>query len=723
MSILILINRRNIIMNVLNLSRRNFLKSTAVVTGGFVLGFHLPSNLMAQFDETANSVAINAWLHIGTDETITVLVANSEMGQGVYTSLPMLVAEELEADWQQIKIQDAPVDDVYKNPAIGAQITCGSTSVRSRWDALRQAGAAAREMLIQVAANRWQVEPASCQAMNGKVVHQASGKTFTYGELATAAAQLTPPTSPSLKSPDAFKLIGQPVKRLDTREKVNGSAVFGIDVKVANMLIATVKQAPVFGSHVKSYDLEAAKNLQVVEIPNGIAVVDKTYWQAKQGLERIKVQFTETEHDKTDTASIDQLLKNGLTEDGAITRNQGDVTATLESTAKTLDVEYSAPFLAHATMEPMTCTAEVTKDRCEIWAPTQAQGWVQQTAAKLTGLPTEKIIIHTTFLGGGFGRRVEMDFISQAILIAQKVGQPVKVIWSREEDMQHDVYRPAARVKFTAGLNDKGQLTALKSRIVSPSIFHRVMPQRIKNGVDRAAVEGISDSNYDIPNQYSDYVMKNTHVPVGFWRSVGHSQNAFFIESFIDEIAHHSNKDPYQFRRQLLLNQPAFLKVLDTVAEKADWQQPLLPGRFRGIAIHKSFASIVSEVAEISVSQQGAVKVHRVVCVVDCGIAVNPNIIAAQMESAIIYGLSALKQIITVKNGYIEQSNFHDFPLLTLTEAPKIEVHIIPSTASPGGVGEPATPPIIPAVTNAIFAATGKRIRQMPFDNKEFRLI
>ncbi|HEC86049.1 MAG TPA: xanthine dehydrogenase family protein molybdopterin-binding subunit, partial [Thioploca sp.] len=505
---------------------------------------------------------------------------------------------------------------------------------------------------------------------------------------------------------------------LDTPAKVDGSAQFGIDVKVPNMLIATIKQSPVFGGKVKHYNEAAAKTIKgvkaVVEIPNGVAVVAENYWQAKKGLDALNVRFAETEYDNIDTASITKVLQQGLTEKGAVAHSSGDVQAALKAAKTTLEAEYSVPFLAHATMEPMNCTADVRKDSCEVWVGTQIQDGAQQLAAKVTGLPKEKITVHTTYLGGGFGRRFELDFVAQAVLLSKAVGQPIKLVWSREEDTQHDFYRPAMITKFTAGLDNNGMPTAFKARIVGQSVFQRVFPGMVKNGLDPAAVEGIAELGYDIPNQYTDYVMKKTHVPVGFWRSVGHSHNAFFVESFIDEMAHSSGKNPYQLRRALLSKKPRFIKVLETLADKSAWEKPAAKGRYRGMAIHNSFGSIVGEVAEISVNDRGDVTVHRVVCVVDCGIAVNPSTIKAQMESAIVFGLSALKEAITLKNGRVEQSNFHDFPVLPMAEMPQVDVHIIPSEDKPGGVGEPGTPPIVPAVTNAIFAATGKRIRSLP---------
>ncbi|NJO18460.1 MAG: xanthine dehydrogenase family protein molybdopterin-binding subunit [Thioploca sp.] len=697
------------------LTRREFLTSSTAIASGLVIGFYWPASLhLVEAAEPKSAIEMNAWLRIDTDDSVTVLIAHSEMGQGIYTALPMLVAEELEADWDKIKIVMAPIAEPYKNPLIGAQLTGGSSSIRSRWESLRIAGATARIMLIQAAAERWQVKPETCQAQQGKVTHLESHRVLTYGQLAEAAAKLSPPPNPPLKSVDQFKLIGKPTRRLDTPAKVDGSAIFGIDVRLTNMKIAAVQQAPVFGGSVASYDAEAAKALKVVELPNGIAVVANNYWEAKNGLEKLKVKFKSTEHDSQDSTTITQLFQKGLTETGAIAYQSGDAAANLKTANKTLTMEYSVPFLAHATMEPMNCTADVKKDSAEIWVPTQAQEWSRAAVAKITGLPEDQITLHTTYLGGGFGRRVEVDFVTQAALISKQIGQPVKVIWSREEDMQQDVYRPAMLAKFMVGLDEKGTPIALTSRIVGPSIFHRVNPAQVKNGVDRTAVEGIADLSYDIPHQHTDYVMKNTHIPVGFWRSVGHSHNAFFIESLIDEIAHETRQDPYQLRRTLLNHKPEFIKVLDTLAEKSAWEKPIAPDRFRGMAIHQSFGSIVGQVAEISVDKAGGFTAHRVVCVVDCGIAVNPATIEAQMQGSIVYGLNALKQAITIKAGRVEQNNFPNYPLLTMADMPQIEVHIVTSGGKIGGIGEPGTPPIAPAVTNALFAANQKRIRHLP---------
>lgn len=707
-------------MSTVKLNRRDFLKSTATLTSGLILGFYLPpaeSVRLAQAEETSAPL-MNAWLRISADDTVTVLIAHSEMGQGVYTSLPMLVAEELEVSWEKIAIEQSPTNQTYINPIIGAQITGGSTTIRGRWQGLRIAGAQAKEMLIEAAAEQWQVKVADCEAINGQVIHKSSGKKLNYGQLAEAAAKLIPPEFPKLKEPSAFKIIGKSIKRLDTPAKVAGTAVFGIDVKVPDMLYATVVQAPVFGSKIKSFDTKPLPGVSaVVDLPpNGVGVVAESYWQAKKGAEALQMTFAESENSQQNSEKIAQLLKDGLAaKDGALVHEQGDIEKALKTAKQTVEAEYSVPYLAHVTMEPMNCTADVREDSCEVWVPTQAQGPSLQAVASLTKLPPEKITIHTTYLGGGFGRRGETDFVKQAVLLSQAVKKPVKLVWSREEDMQQDVYRPAAMAKLAGGLDENGQLQALRIRVTSPSIMNRVNPKAIKNGLDGSAVHGLDELIYTIPNQLVDYVMKNTHVPVGFWRSVGHSYTAFFKESFIDELAHAAGQDPYQFRRALLGENPRFLNVLDTLAEKANWRKNSNKNRHQGLAIHQAFGSIVGQVAEVSVSKMGDVTVHRVVCVVDCGIVINPDTVAAQMESGIIYGLSSLKEAITIKNGQVEQSNFADFPVLRIAESPIVEVYPIANEEKPGGIGEPGMPPIVPAVTNAIFAATGQRIRQLPY--------
>lgn len=711
------------------ITRRTFLKSLTAVTGGLIITFHLPltghspTEAIAASDSTPPPRPLNAWLRIGTDETITVVVPHSEMGQGVQTALPMLVAEELDVDWNNVRVALAPLKEIYAHPGLGQQATGSSASVAGRWLTLREAGATARERLIRAAAMQWQVKPTECHTASGKIILTTNGKMVTYGSLAEEAAKLKPSTNrPSLRSPRDFKIIGKPLKRLDTPAKVDGSAIFGIDVRVPNMWYAAVKQAPVFGSKVKTYDATAVKGLQIVEIPNGIAVVAASYWQARQGLEKLHLQFEPHENEKADTASITQKLRQGLSAPpSAKIFSRGRVEAAFRVTAKIQESDYSVPFLAHVTMEPMNCTIDVREDSCEVWVPTQAQEKVRDQVAEITGLLPEQITVYTTYLGGGFGRRLEIDFVIQAVLISKAIGKPVKVIWSREEDIQHDFYRPAMVAKLMAGLNVNQIPVVFAARIIGPSILSRTMPTWLTKNLDYVVAQGISELPYQIQHQYIDYVMTDTPVPVGFWRSLGHSYNAFFVESFIDQIAHATKKDPFELRRELLKQQPAFLQVLDTLATQSGWQQPAPAGRYRGMAIHKSFGSIVGQVAEIAITAAGEVNIHRVISVINCGIVVNPNLIEAQIESGIVYGLSALKQAITIKNGMVEQSNFHDYPVLRMADMPQMAVHILPSEEYPSGVGEIATPPIAPAVTNAIFAATGKRIRDLPINPESLK--
>ncbi len=708
-----------------HLNRRAFLKTTAIAGGGLLLGFHLPwgSHVAAA---TSDDQEINAWLRIDTDDTVTIVVGQSEMGQGVHTALPMIVAEELEADWQKVRVAFAPVAAAYRNPIFHIQGTGGSTSVRAFYDPLRQAGAAVREMLVAAAAKSWGVSPGECRAEDGKIVHKPSGRKLRYGALAAAAAKLTPPANPALKSREQFRLIGKPTKRLDSPAKVDGSATFGLDVKVPGMLYAAVKASPVFGGKVASLNRKTAKAMAgvkaVVEIPDGVAVVAESYWQAKKALDAVEVKWAEGTRGTLESAGIAQRLRDGLRETGVVAHETGNVEEAFATAASVIEAEYDVPFLAHATMEPMNCTAHVRAKGCEIWAPTQGQERAQLLAAKLTGLPPDKVKVHTTFLGGGFGRRIEGDFVAQAVLLSKAVGTPVKVVWSREEDIQHDFYRPASACHLRGAFDAAGRLLGLTQLIVAPSIMARVYPDRVKDGLDHSSVEGSVSTPYGIPNRRVRYVMKDTGVPVGFWRSVGNSHNAFYVESFIDEIAHATRTDPYEFRRELLASSPRYRAVLEMAATKAGWGKPLPDRRFRGIALHESFGSIVAEVAEVSVSDEGRLRVHRVVCVVDCGRVVNPATVEAQMEGGIVYGLTAaLRGEITLKAGRVVQSNFHDYEMLTQAEMPAVEVHILESGAALGGVGEPGTPPICAAVTNAIFAATGKRIRSLPIRKHDLR--
>jgi isoquinoline 1-oxidoreductase subunit beta len=643
------------------------------------------------------------------------------MGQGVATSLPMLLAEELEADWSKIKIEFAPADKAYTNPMFGMQGTGGSTSVRAAFVPLRKAGAAARELLIAAAAQTWNVDRTQCRAEQGAVLHVPSKRRLTYGKLVEKAATMPMQADVPLKDPKDWKILGTRVRRLDTPPKVDGSAEFGIDVKVPGMLVAVIARSPVFGGKVTKFDVAKAKAVpgvrQVVQISNGVAVVADGYWPAKKGRDALEVSWNEGPTASVSSATIAQLFAQRAEQPGAVARHEGDTEPALAGAASNLDAVYEAPFLAHATMEPMNCTAHVRPDGggVDIWAPTQFQTGAQGLGAQIGGVAPERVKVHTTYLGGGFGRRFELDFIQEALETSKAVGAPVKVIWSREDDTRHAQYRPASYHRLRAGLDGSRRPVAWTHRIVAPSILARVFPQTIKNGLDQEVVEGGVEMPYAVPNVHVDYVMTDTGIPVGFWRSVNNSFNAFVVESFIDEVAHAAQRDPYEYRRDLLGKAPRHLGALNLAASKAGWGSPLPRGRARGIAVYKSFETYVAEVAEVSVESEGAVRVHRVVCAVDCGPVVNPDIVEAQMESGIVYGLTAaLWGEITIDKGRVQQSNFHDYRMLRMAEMPRIEVHIVPSTEAQGGVGEPGTPPIAPAVCNAIFALTGKRIRRLP---------
>jgi isoquinoline 1-oxidoreductase beta subunit len=694
------------------LTRRTLFKAT--------LGAGLVVAVRPSWARGEAAFAPNAWVRIAPDGTVTIVVAQAEMGQGVHTSLPMLVAEELDVDLSTVKLEVAPANDaLYANPAIGFQATGGSTAVRAFYEPLRKAGAAAREMLVTAAAADWGVPAHECTTAQGVVQHAASGRSAPYGALAARAAALPVPGNPKLKDPASFRLVGKPVHRTDTRDKVNGRAVFGLDVQVPGMLTAVVARCPVFGGRAKGFDAAAAKGVkgvrEVLAIRSGVAVVADGFWPARQGREALRITWDEGANAKASSAGIRQLFRRAASRAGIVARNEGNAARALAGAARKVEAVYEVPFLAHATMEPMNCTAHVRADRAEVWVGTQAPTLAQKVVAGVTGLKPESVAVHTTLLGGGFGRRFEMDMVAEAAEVSKAVGAPVKVVYTREDDTRHDFYRPATYNVFRAGLDRQGRPIAWTHRVVGPSIFARAAPQWLdKTGLDSTSVEGAANLPYAIPNLRVDWVRHDTAVPVGFWRSVGGSQNAFITESFVDELAHAARQDPFEFRRRLLEHHPRHRAVLELAAEKAGWGAPLPAGRARGIAVHESFGSYVAEVAEVSVAE-GRVRVHRVVCAVDCGTVVNPDTVVAQMESGIVYGLTAaLHGAITLERGRVQQSNFHDYPLLRLNEMPLVETHILPSTAAPGGVGEPGVPPAAPAVTNAVFALTGKRVRSLP---------
>ena len=705
-----------------HMTRRQFVKVGTLAGGGLLLACHIPfgsRDALAAGDET---FAPNAFLRIGRDESVTVIVNKSEMGQGVYTSLPMLVAEELCCDWEKVRFQPAPVAPAYNHSQFGPiMVTGGSTSVRSEWERLSRAGAAAREMLITAAAQEWQVNPSACRAENG-VVHGPGGKKASFGNLVATAAKLPVPKEPTLKT-GAKNLLGKPLHRLDSPAKINGTAVFGIDVAVPGMLTAVIARPPVFGGTVKSYDasktLAAPGVTQVVAVDAGVAVVADSFWSAVKGREMLQVVWEEGDGAKVSTSTMREEYARLAGTPGLVARKEGDAPALLAKADKRFEVEYEVPYLAHAPMEPLNCFVDLKKDRCLIRTGSQFQTVDRNAAARVAGLTPEQVTLETTFLGGGFGRRActGSDYVVEAVQVAKAVKSPVKVIRTREDDMRAGYYRPLWYDRMSACLNDSGMPQAWQHRIVGQSIvagtpFESAM---VKDGIDDTSVEGAANTPYAIPNLQVELHSPRNAVPVLWWRSVGHSHTAFVMESFLDELATATGKDPYQYRRALLLKHPRHLKVLETAAKKADWGVPLPKGRGRGIAVHESFGSFVAQVAEVSLDAKGVITVHRVVCAVDCGRIVNPDTIMAQMESGITFGLSAaLYGAITLKNGRVEQGNFDDYPLVRMPTMPKVEVHIINSDEPPGGVGEPGVPPIAPAVANALFAAAGARVRSLP---------
>lgn len=715
--------------DILNVSRRDFLKTGITVGGGLVLGFSLSRhNLLSEAaTPSTGSFVPNAFIRISKDDIVTIIVNKSEMGQGVYTSLPMLVAEELEVDWSKIRIEPAPVDPAYNHTQWGIQGTGGSTSVWSEWERLRKAGATAKAMLLKAGSEIWKVDPASCRAEKGFVIHNATQRRLSYGQLVEKAARMEPPKEVSLKEPKDFKIIGKPRRRLDTPEKTNGKAIFGIDAKVAGMLTAVVARPPVFGGMVKSFNANKARAVpgvrEVVQIDSGIAVIADGFWSAKQGRDALEIVWDEGPLANLSTAGMVEQYRNLAKTPGMGARREGNPEQTLPKATKQLSAEYEVPYLAHACMEPLNCLVDLRSDSCEIWTGTQFQTIDRDTAARVAGLRPEQVKIHTTFLGGGFGRRAnpQSDFIVMAVQVAKVAKKLVKVIWTREDDMKGGYYRPMWYDRIAAGLDGKGSLIAWLHTIVGQSILSGT-PFDPKEDVDPASVEGAKEIPYEIPNILVELHSPKIGVPVQWWRSVGHSHTAFVVESFMDEMAHEADKDPYEFRRGLLAKHPRHYGVLRLAAEKAGWRRPLPKGRGRGIAVHESFGSFVAQVAEVSVSPSGKVRVHKVVCAIDCGKIVNPDTIKAQMESGIVFGLSAaLQGEITFKNGRVEQSNFNDYPLLRMNEMPLVEVYIVSSEEKSGGVGEPGVPPIAPAVCNAIFRITGKRIRRLPIRPEELK--
>ena len=708
-------------MNLNTLNRRTFLKTTVAAGGGLMLGAYVPSVLDGDLNDlhAAGSFEPNIWLKVNADDTVRIMLTQLEMGQGVMTSMPMLVAEELDMDWTRIKTEWTPADAKYGNPNFGGQqLTAGSNSVRGMWKILRQAGGAARAMLVTAAAQTWNVPENSLTTANGEVIHAASNRRAKYGTLVDKAAALPVPKQVTLKDPKSFTLMGKSLPRLDIPEKVNGAAVFGMDVKLPGLLTARVVRCPVFGGKVASFNADKAKAVpgvqHVVQISNGVAVVADNYWSASKGAAALEVKWDEGKLATLSSAEIMKKYAELAKQPGKIARNQGNADAALGAATKKFERIFEAPFLAHATMEPMNCTADVRPGSCDVYVPTQWQTASHNAAIAASGLSADRVKIHTTYLGGGFGRRGEADFVTEAVETSKAVGKPVKVVWSREDDMQHDFYRPISYARMSGAVDASGKATVFTQHIVQQSLMKRIggMPP---NGVDFISVDGSATLPYDIPNIKVEYTEQDPGIPYGFWRSVGASFQGFAVEAFIDELATTAGKDPYQFRHDMLSKAPRHRAALDLAAEKAGWGKPLPQGRARGIAMMEAFGSILAQVTEVSVDAKGAVKVHRVVCSVDTGWVINPDTITQQMEGGIIYGLTAaLKGEITIDKGRVTQRHFNDYQMIRHPEMPVIEVFIVPSTEDPGGIGEPSTALAAGSLVNAIFAATGKRIYSLP---------
>jgi isoquinoline 1-oxidoreductase beta subunit len=704
-------------------SRRVLL--TGGLASGFLLAFHLPLRAVNEPvqapDDTSGKFAPNAFIRIDEAGNTTLVMPQVEMGQGVYTAVAMILAEELDADFAKVTLEHAPPNDkLYGNPTFGIQVTGNSNSIRAFWEPLRNAGASARAMLVQAAAQQWQVEPASCTTSNGEVTHKESGRKLSYGVLATAAGGQMPPKDVALKDPKDFALIGKPLKRLDTPDKVNGKAVYGIDAMLANMKFATLAACPVFGGKVGKVDDSAARKIpgvqKIVVLDDMVAVVGDHMWAAKKGLDALVIDWNEGPNARLNSNDIWQDLRGASEKDGVVAKSEGDIAKGL-ATGDKLEASFELPFLAHATMEPLNATVHLKPDSCEIWTGTQVLARVQSEAANAAGLPVEKVIANNHLLGGGFGRRLEPDMVVAAVRIAKHVDGPVKVVWTREEDIQHDIYRPVYRDTIAATLSN-GKIVGWKYRVSGSAIIARWLPPAFEKGIDIDAIDSAVDMPYDIPNFHVEFVRAEPPaVPTGFWRGVGPNNNVFAIECFMDELARKAGKDPIAFRRDMLGKTPRLQAALDLVKEKSNWGQPLPARAGRGVSVQPSFGSFIATVVEAEVDEQGDVHLRRVTSAVDTGIAVNPDTIVAQLEGGLIFGLTAaLYGEITIDKGRVQQSNFHDYRMLRIDQTPRIEVHVIKSGEPPGGIGETGVTAGPPALRNAIYAATGVALRRLPID-------
>jgi isoquinoline 1-oxidoreductase beta subunit len=701
------------------LSRRQFVQAAVAAGGGLILSIELPAQEAPGRRRPAAALKPpSAFLQIGTDNTITLTTPAIELGQGGHTSVAMIIMEELGGDWKQLRVQDAPAAAVYNNPVFGQQSTVGSFTVRGWYDEGRRIGAAAREMLVKAAAMSWGVAASECSAAHSLISHGPSGRTRSFGSAAAQAAKLPVPQQPALKAPAQFELIGTSPARVDVADKVDGSARYGIDVRLPDMLYAAIRQSPTFGGKVRSVDDAGAKQVPgyhtTVVLPDAVIVVASSYWQARRALDQVKVDYDPGALAGLDSAGVSQKLRSGTEQPGESARHDGDAVSALASAATTLEASYEVPYLAHACMEPMNCTARLDQQGGELWCSTQSPQAAQHAAAAVFGIAPERVTVHSMYVGGGFGRRGESDYAAQAAAAAKAAGRPVKLIWSREEDIQHDFYRPAAAIRFRGGVDNAGKLVALDCAVATASTPGFGRGPATYSG-------GVADVLYEIPNFRVTGVNQNLGVRFGFWRSVNYSHNPYMFESFIDELAHQAKQDPYQFRRALLQHERArrHLALLDLIADKAGWGHAAA-GHFQGIAALSGFGSYVGAVTEVS-AEGKAVTLHRVVIGIDCGVAVDPDNIRAQLEGGMVYGLSAaLRGEITLQNGAVVQHNFDDYPLLRMSEMPRVDCYIVPSTEAPGGVGEPGAAPIAPALANAIYAATGTRARSLPLSKLGF---
>jgi isoquinoline 1-oxidoreductase beta subunit len=704
-------------------SRRGLLGGA--LAGGFLFAFHLPlraaNEPVQPPDTTDGKFAPNAFIRIDEAGNITLVMPQVEMGQGVYTAIAMILTEELDGDIKQVTLQHAPPNDkLYGNPTFGIQVTGNSNSIRAFWKPLREAGATARAMLVQAAAQEWQVDPASCTTSNGEVIHTGSGRKLSYGALALAASSQTPPKDVAPKDPANFKLIGTPLKRFDTPDKTNGKAVYGIDAMLPGMKFATLAACPVFGGKVGKVDDSAARKIpgvrQVVVLDDLVAVIGDHMWAAAKGLDALVIEWNEGPNASLSSNDIWRELRAASEKDGVVAKSEGDIAKGL-ATGDRLDASYELPFLAHATMEPLNCTVHVKPDSCEIWTGTQVLSRVQSEAANAAGLPVEKVTVSNHLIGGGFGRRLEPDMVVAAVRIARQVDGPLKVVWTREEDIRHDIYRPVYRDTIAATLVD-GRIAAWKYRVAGSAILARWLPPAFEKGIDIDAIDSAVDMPYDIPNFHVEFVRAEPPaVPTGFWRGVGPNNNVFAIECFMDELAKKAGKDPIDFRRAMLGKNPRLLAALNLVAEKSGWGQPLPPRAGRGVSAQPSFGSFIATVVEAEIGDHGDVRLRRVTSAVDTGIAVNPDTIVAQLEGGLIFGLTAaLYGEVTIDRGRVQQSNFHDYRMLRIDQVPDIKVHVIKSGEAPGGIGETGTTAGPPALRNAIFAATGIALRRLPID-------